>query len=133
MKIIIEDNCIINFNRALNEDLLYEMANIPKSDTHLPYDIWVDSSGRFRNNKHFEPRIKIHFDDNLIPFLIDKDNSSIPDSVKQQLGFDKIAKQRLIELWVKNHYELLMKHWKGEISDRELLNQLYIEDNKLKK
>ena len=38
---------------------LYEIANIKKSRTGLPYDIWVDSVGSSRNIQHNSPRLKI--------------------------------------------------------------------------
>lgn len=115
---------------TMNEDLLFEMANIPKKDTNLPYDIWIDSAGSSRKNKHTLPRVKVLVSEMLIPILIDKDNPEIPDSVKKTLGFDRIAKQSLISNWIKKHYDTLMRHWNNELTDRETLDIIYKEDNK---
>lgn len=117
-------------NKNLDEGLLFEMANIPKEDTHLPYDIWLDSSGRDRNDTHTKPRIKVLFDNEFIPILIDKTSPDLPDSVKKIRGIDRISKQTLIAKWIIKHYDTLMAHWNKEISDREALNIIYKEDNR---
>ena len=36
----------------LNEDALFEMANIKAKRTGLPYDLWIDSMGIDRGNEH---------------------------------------------------------------------------------
>ena len=68
-------------NILLNEDALFEMANIWKEDTGLPYHLWIDSKGIERGNEHCgHPRLKIQVDNNLIPVDI-CDDPQIPDSV----------------------------------------------------
>jgi hypothetical protein len=41
------------------DEAIFEMANIKKSETGLPFDIWVDSSGQGRSVGHSTKRIKI--------------------------------------------------------------------------
>ena len=33
---------------------LFEMANVSKKDTKLPYDLWIDSEGKNGNTKQKE-------------------------------------------------------------------------------
>lgn len=41
---------------------LFEMANVSKKDTKLPYDIWIDSKGKNRNTKQNYPRLKVDYE-----------------------------------------------------------------------
>ena len=41
---------------------LFEMTNVSKKDTKLPYDIWIDSKGKNRNTKQNYPRLKVDYE-----------------------------------------------------------------------
>ena len=101
----------------LDEEYLTEMANATKNDTGLPYDIWLDSAGKNRKNKRSEPRFKVSIDNDLIPISISKDPKVLIEK--------EIKKWSLIKKFVVDNYEDLMKHWNGELTDREILNILY--------
>ena len=116
----------MKIQKEFDEELLVEMAKIPKSDTHLPYDIWLDSVGKDRKNKHTLARIKIFVNGEDISITIDKTNPSIPSSISSD---KKIRKLASIKAWIIKHYDTLMKHWNKEISDREALNIIYKADN----
>lgn len=108
---------------SLNEESLYEMAKVSKKDTNLPYDLWIDGAGKDRKNTHHSPRIKVDVNHELVPFLIDENNPDIPESVKKN-GTSSFKDIELIKQYVKEYYDIFMKHWNGEISDREALNSL---------
>lgn len=48
----------------------FEMANLRKQESGLPYDIWLDSAGCTRNTQHNVMRIKVGVGDELIPVII---------------------------------------------------------------
>ena len=110
-------------NFKLNEDLLFEMANLEKRDTGLPYDIWIDSAGKSRSNSHSNtPRIKIDVNGDLIPVEI-SDNPDIPDSVKKQ-GVPNIPHFSEIKKYVKAYKKVFLAHYLNQISDKQALNLL---------
>lgn len=100
----------------INEDLFYEMANFSKIDSGLPYDIWVDSAGSRRNSKHNSPRVKIDVDGSLIPVSISKNPKILINR--------EIPKFKIIKDYLSNNYDLFIKHWNNEITDKQLLVQL---------
>lgn len=110
--------------KDLSEDALYEMAVLRKEESNLPYDIWLDPSGSDRINKHKLPRIKVRVGDDLIPFLLDKDNPDIPSSVKKVPGKNYFRGFKYIKEYIKEYYDVLISHWEGSLSDREALNKL---------
>ena len=110
-------------NFKLNEDLLFEMTNLEKRDTGLPYDIWIDSAGKSRDNSHSNtPRIKIDVNGDLVPVEIN-DNPDIPDSVKKQ-GVPNIPHFSEIKKYVKAYKKIFLAHYLNQISDKQALNLL---------
>lgn len=101
---------------TINEDLFYEMANFSKIDSGLPYDIWVGFAGSHRNSKHHSPRIKIDVDGSLIPVSISKNPKVLINK--------EIPKFKIIKDYISNNYDLFIKHWDNEITDKQLLVQL---------
>ena len=95
---------------------LFEMANVSKKDTKLPYDIWIDSKGKNRNTKQNYPRLKVDYDGDRIPVSI-SDNPKI-------LVKKKIPEFPKIKTWIKKYSIVLLQHWNKEITDKEALNQL---------
>lgn len=100
----------------INENLFYEIANFSKRDSELPYDILVDSSGCQRSSKHNSPRVKINADGDLIPMSISKNPEILVNK--------KIPKFGIIKDYISNNYDLFIKHWNQEITDKQLLIQL---------
>ena len=49
---------------------LFEMANVSKKDTKLPYEIWIDSEGKNRNTKHNYPKVIVDYNGDRIPVSI---------------------------------------------------------------
>ena len=102
---------------VINEsEELFEMANVSKKDTKLPYDLWIDSEGINRNTKQNYPRLIVDYNGDRIPVSISEDPEIL---VKKTIPeFPKIKS------WIKKYSVVLLQHWNREITDREALNQL---------
>lgn len=59
----------------VNDNYLYEHANIRSKVTGQPFDIWVDEFGKTRNNKHNEPRYKVTANDVELDIILHGDDS----------------------------------------------------------
>ena len=93
---------------------LFDMANVSKKDTKLPYDIWIDSEGK--NTKQNYPQLKVDYNGDRIPVSI----SENPEILVKK----KIPEFSKIKSWIKKYSIVLLKHWNKEITDKEALNQL---------
>lgn len=102
--------------RVISEDLMFEMANVSKQDTGLPYDIWIDSNGKDRNVGHNSPRLKVDVDGDRIPVSISKDPKILVDK--------KIPKFNQVRDYIIKYLDVFIKHWNKEITDRQALNSL---------
>ena len=94
----------------------FEMANLRKHESGLPYDIWLDSAGYKRNTPHNVMRINVSIDNELIPVIIASQRD-----IRPQKHFKR---ENEIILWASNNYDTLFRHWNGELSDRQTLNIL---------
>ena len=91
----------------------FEMANLKKHESGLPYDIWLDSVGRSRNTPHNVMRIKVSIGDELIPVIINSQRDIRP--------LRHFKREREIISWASDNYDILLKHWNGELSDGQAL------------
>ena len=110
-------------NELLNNDLeasAYEMANVSKEDTGLPYDFRIDSRGQDRGVH--APRIKVRLQGKDVPITI-SDNPDIPESVKKA-GTNDFPHLAEVKKYVKAYKEVLLAHYKHLISDKQALNLL---------
>lgn len=98
--------------------MLQEMAKLPKSYTGLPYDVWIDSKGKDRVLQHNKPRLKVKVNGNRIPVSIEDPPEILVKSTSSIPGFNEISK------WIIGKKDVLLKHWKGEINDREAIDLL---------
>ena len=94
----------------------FEMANLRKQESGLPYDIWLDSAGYKQNIPHSVMRIKVRIDDEFIPIIIASQRDIRP--LRHFKGENEIIS------WTSNNYDTLFRHWNGELSDRQALNIL---------
>ena len=94
----------------------FEMANLRKQESGLPYDIWLDSAGYKRNTPHNVMRIKVSIDNELIQVIIASQRD-----IRPQKHFKR---ENEIILWASNNYNTLLMHWNGKLSDRQALNIL---------
>lgn len=102
---------------ALGSSSAFEMANVSKEDTGLPYDLWIDSAGDFR--KRHGPRIKVQVNNTLIPITI-SDNPDIPKSAKKG-GISNFPHLAEIKKYIKAYKEILLAHYKKQLSDKNTL------------
>lgn len=96
-------------NEKLNRELehpAYEMANVSKEDTGLPYDLWIDSIGVDRKGKHSSPRLKVQVNGKLIPVLI-SENPDIPDSLKRK-GIKDFPHLSEVKKYIKAYLKVLL-------------------------
>lgn len=94
----------------------FEMANLGKQESGLPYDLWLDSAGCTRNTHHKVMRIKVGVGDELITVVISSKRDIRP--------LRPFRMENEIVSWVVHNYDTLFKHWNGELSDRQALNLL---------
>lgn len=94
----------------------FEIANLRKQESGLPYDIWLDSAGYKRNTHHNVMKIKVSIDNEFIPVIIASQRD-----IRPQKHFKR---ENEIILWASNNYDTLFRHWNGELSDRRALNIL---------
>jgi len=92
------------------------MAVIDKNLSGLPYDIWIDPAAEGRNVRHNSPRLKVQVDGELIPY-------TISDNPKQAISSRKKVKHESdIIKWIKQNKDVLLRQWRKEITDKEVLN-----------
>ena len=95
---------------------VYGMAVVDKDEFDLPYDIWLDPAGSSRNVKHSLPRLKVVVDGQRIPFSISDDPKPLVNRV--------IKDQNRICEWIIKNKENLLKQWRREITDKQVLEVL---------
>lgn len=110
---------------SLNEDCLFEMANISKKKTKLPVIVWVQTKIRTR---HESPRIKfLNSTANktqtslLVPLSISDDPKIL--SRNTQLSISS-AQFEEVRQWVIRNRELLMQLWNDDITSDEFIDQM---------
>ena len=96
------------------EQTCFEMANIRKHESGLPYDIWLDSAGCKINTHHNVMRINVSIDNEFIPVIINSQRD-----IRPQKHFKR---ENEIISWASNNYDTLFKHCNSELSDRQALN-----------
>ena len=111
---------------VFEEDFAFFWATIDKKYTGLPVDIRLDEIGSQRTPK------LIHFSEPLLTFQNNYDNKAhfdvLPMSLSQNprvLEDDEFIKIKpedveAVKQFVVQHHDLLMKHWRQEITTTEL-------------
>lgn len=110
MKIKIVDNC---------DEPLFEMANIKKYRTMLPYDIWVDSMASERSGLPYDSRrIKVGYQGNWISIALDP-----PHEVKAG-DSKKFRKLKSVHQFISKHLVLFELHYQQKIDDGLLIDAI---------
>lgn len=97
-------------------DSLFEMANVSKDDTGLPYTLWIDSLGSRRKTGHNDPRLKVEVNGNRIPVSISKNPEILVNKKINNFGE--------VRDYIIRYYDVFIKHWRGELTDRQALDML---------
>jgi len=95
---------------------MYEMANVSRKDTDLPYDLWIDSEGKDRNADSNSPIIYVDVDGDMVPVSINEFPEILVNKTFRESG--KVLR------WIQRYRGVLLSHWNKEITDREALNEL---------
>ena len=109
----------------LDEDLLYEMANISHEDTGLSADIWADSEGKERNVSHRDsPRVKIKKNRKMIPITIEEHPKVVAHTMSKKQKEKVYRNYKDVFTFVGKYYKIFLKHYNKEINDRQLFKEL---------
>ena len=100
---------------------MFEMAKLSRQDSNLPYEIWLDSAGKTRNVSHNKPRVKISVDNKLIPVSI----SDSPEILIDISKYSKIKHLNTMIKFISMYSDILLDHWNGKYTDRQVLNIFY--------
>jgi hypothetical protein len=117
-----------------DDGFLFEMANLHKSESRLPVNIYFTCNGDSEITNHNALRIKVQRNrgekvdpKNLAPlvFHTTPGYETITDikwvgRAPKESEISKSDLNRIIR-YVKKHWGIIVKHWCGEITDRELL------------
>lgn len=102
----------------LDEDMIFEMANLRQDDTGLPMIIWIDGGGSDRKRS---PRVKISKSHSHRQNIHDTVSVSIEDEPRIVSG-DGLGGEDflLVSRYVTLNKDALLRYWKGDISTLEL-------------
>lgn len=111
---------------TFEEDFAFFWATLDKKYTGLPVDLRLDEIGSLRKPKYLhysEPLLtfqnnydaKAHFD--VLPMSISKNPQVLEDEKYIKIKSEDVE---AVKQFVINHYDLLMKHWRQEITTMEL-------------
>lgn len=93
----------------LNEDMLFEMANIVKSKSGLDVDIWSEHRGVERNVPHNLPRIKLSTSDASIVISIEPQPELLALSNINEKNAKRVFSKGI--KYVGDNYDLFKKHY----------------------
>jgi hypothetical protein len=95
---------------------IFEMANIEKEATGLPFDMWIDSAGKTRNTTHNSQRVKIKKDGKEIEisFFGNEPKIEAGDENLKNFGVGNVNK---VKKYIKKHKALFVARWNNEIKD----------------
>ena len=120
---------------TFEEDYGFFWATVEKKYTGLPVDLRLDEIGSQRKPKYLhysEPLLtfqnnydaKAHFD--VLPMSISENPQVLEDSQYIKIKSEDVE---AVRQFVFRHYDLLMKHWRQEITTMELHQILKDENN----
>ncbi len=101
---------------------LFEMANLHKEGTGLPYNIWIDSVGCDREINHDSPRLKVDVDEDGMPEVLVSIDQYNPRVLEPQ--YKGFKHENIILAWIRDNYEVLIAHWEHKLTDKQALNLL---------
>lgn len=114
-----------------NPDMLMEMANLSKRSTGLEVIIWLQINNPQSTGKHNLPRIKFQNNTSDKGQLEEGIPMSISDTPEILLKADKLNTVKLsskqvnaVKAWVKEHKDLLISYWNGELATDELVDKI---------
>ena len=105
----------------LDEEDLFEMANVREKQSGIPYVIFISSKDAALS-KH-GPRIKVS---NLSDKWDPSSNFVITVPELRVVGTSVFSSDQVEDIkdWVKLNKDIIVKYWNKEIDDQELLNKI---------
>lgn len=111
--------------KIVNEDSLFEMANLSPKRTGLKVTIWSDNDGISRNLKHNYPRVKIGKNKDWVVVSIERNPKILSKS-------SNIKKSEMDHIkdgidYVGRNHDIFLKHFMSnneEFDDQDLMNAL---------
>lgn len=98
----------------------YEMANLTRENSGEPFDIWVDSAGKFRNAKHNEPRVKAS--NNGVTIIAGFKNGEYSNFQTAKDKIKQFGKNNELRKYLIKIKPLLELHWENKVDDQTFLN-----------
>lgn len=114
--------------RVTVDTSLFDMANVNKSRTGLPVNIWLDSLGRDRNGAHNEVRCKVQTiksndnDRSNLTTVIVKPNQA--EFAVKYKGDMTSKEQKEVLDYIAQRSEIVIQHYNKEIDDLEALSRM---------
>ncbi len=110
-------------NNLVEQEELFEMANIDKDAANLPADLWTEAKSKYRDKPDHKPRVKVETK-NAGRFPIE-----ISDDPKPLLSTKNLNKEdlRLINgviPYIKRNTDLFLKLYNGEITEGKFFIEL---------
>lgn len=109
----------------INEETLFEMANLSPKRTGLKVTIWSDNDGKIRNLPHNIPRVKVGRNDYWVVISIEGD----PVIKAQSSNIKKSEMSQIMEgiEYVSRNFDIFLKHFNSsneEFDDQDLVDAL---------
>ena len=124
----------LSINSPLDDDLLFEMVNLHKSDSKLPVNLYFTPNGAETITQHKSLRIKVQrnrsdkVDRGSLNPLVFHTTSDYGEITKIEWKGKppkktEISKSELDQIikYVKDNWDTVVKHWCGEMTDKQFL------------
>ena len=107
----------------LNEEPLFEMANIKRQRSGLSAEIWVDSGSSSRRLPHDEACVKLHKPDYNIEISIEAKPRILAKPEGLSISKAKREFRDAID-FVGKYFEIFQQHYDGIYDDADLFDEL---------
>lgn len=113
----------INEGMIMQEEPLYEMANIKRQRSGLSAEIWVDSGSTSRSVPHDEARVNLHKPDYNIEISIEAEPKILAKPEGLSISRAKREFKDAID-YVGKYFEIFKRHYDGIYDDADLFDEL---------
>ena len=128
-------------NAKDDDRYLFEMANVHKSDSKLPVNLYFIGCGEATYHDAIHVKVQLNRDDRVDPdnlaaleFLTTPGHKTIsdirwvyPDSTQSEISDCDLDR---IVCYVKKNWDTVVKHWCGELTDKQFLSAMPEETNR---
>jgi hypothetical protein len=100
------------------QDALFLMANIYPEHTGLPFTVWIQSHGE----DQLQQAARVKVAEGRRPVFMA--SVSVESPVQVLAGHLDDAQLRLVSEWIDLNLDIILKHWRNEMSSKQALNLL---------